>query len=74
MVSSARSAWTIRRFGRGLQLRPRRCSAARIPVWSGGTLLTGEAILRFDFANKSASTGYTIRLNFTDGTFLDITA
>ena len=42
------------------------------PGWNGGTLLTGEAILRFDFANKSADSGYTIRVNFTDGTFLDI--
>ena len=40
--------------------------------WIGGTLLTGEGILRFDFAKKSANSGYEIRLNFTDGTFLDI--
>jgi len=40
--------------------------------WNGGTLLTGEAILRFDFKNKSADSGYTIRVNFADGTFLDI--
>ena len=42
------------------------------PGWIGGTLLTGEAILRFDFKNKSAGSGYTIRVNFADGTFLDI--
>ena len=42
--------------------------------WNGATLLTGEGILRFDFKNKSAKSGYTIRLNFADGTFLDITA
>ena len=42
------------------------------PGWNGGTLLTGEAILRFDFKNKSANSGYTIRVNFADGTFLDI--
>ncbi|NNF55587.1 MAG: DUF11 domain-containing protein, partial [Acidimicrobiales bacterium] len=40
--------------------------------WNGGTLSAGEGILRFDFRNKSAKNGYTIRLNFTDGTFLDI--
>jgi hypothetical protein len=37
-------------------------------------LLSGFAILRFDFANKVAETGHTIRVNFTDGTFLDIFA
>jgi hypothetical protein len=42
--------------------------------WSGGTLSTGEGILRFDFTRKSAGDGYTIRVNFTDGTFLDISA
>lgn len=42
--------------------------------WNGGTLLSGEAILRFDFAKKVAETGHTIRVNFTDGTFLDIFA
>jgi uncharacterized repeat protein (TIGR01451 family) len=42
--------------------------------WNGGTLFSGEAILRFDFANKVAETGHTIRVNFTDGTFLDIFA
>ena len=41
-------------------------------IENGGTLLPGEAILRFDFANKVAETGHTIRVNFTDGTFLDI--
>ncbi|WP_420643505.1 DUF7507 domain-containing protein [Candidatus Leptofilum sp.] len=40
--------------------------------WNGGTLFTGEAILRFDFRNKVDSSGYTIRVNFADGTFLDI--
>ncbi len=41
--------------------------------WSGGTLMTGEAILRFDFKNKVDKDGpYVIRVNFTDGTFLDI--
>jgi hypothetical protein len=45
---------------------------ANDPSWIGGTLLTGEAILRFDFKNKSANSGYTIRVNFADGTFLDI--
>jgi len=40
--------------------------------WIGGTLLTGEAILRFDFKNKVANVGYTIRVHFTDGTWLDI--
>jgi hypothetical protein len=40
--------------------------------WNGAMLLTGEGILRFDFRNKSASSGYTIRVNFADGTFLDI--
>ena len=43
------------------------------PGWIGGTLQMGEGILRFDFAKKSANSGYVIRLNFTDGTFLDIT-
>ncbi len=38
--------------------------------WSGGTLVTGEAILRFDFGRKSANSGYTVRLDFTDGTSL----
>jgi uncharacterized repeat protein (TIGR01451 family) len=42
------------------------------PHWFGGTLLTSEAILRFDFKNKVADSEYTIRLNFMDGTFLDI--
>ncbi|MBJ7879229.1 DUF7507 domain-containing protein, partial [Gelidibacter salicanalis] len=42
------------------------------PGWNGGTIQTGEAILRFDFKNKITATGYTIRVNFTDGTFLDI--
>ena len=42
--------------------------------WNGGTLAPGDAILRFDFAKKSAGTGYVIRVNFTDGTFLDIGA
>ena len=46
---------------------------ASVEGWNGGTLLTGEAILRFDFASKVAKTGYTIRVNFADGTFLDIT-
>ncbi len=41
--------------------------------WNGGSLQTGEGILRFDFKKKSAKTGYTIRVDFTDGTFLDIT-
>ncbi len=45
---------------------------ASIDGWNGGTLLSGEAILRFDFTKKSADSGYTIRLNFDDGTFLDI--
>ncbi|WP_297798672.1 T9SS type A sorting domain-containing protein [uncultured Eudoraea sp.] len=40
--------------------------------WNGATLLTGEAILRFDFKNKVASSPYTVRVLFTDGTFLDI--
>ena len=40
--------------------------------WNGGTLLTGEGILRFDFKSKVVKTGYTIRANFADGTFLDI--
>ncbi|MFH6769028.1 T9SS type A sorting domain-containing protein, partial [Gaetbulibacter aquiaggeris] len=40
--------------------------------WIGATLLTGEAILRFDFSNKVVSSGYTIRVHFTDGTWLDI--
>ncbi len=40
--------------------------------WLGGTLLTGEAILRFDFKNKVASSGYVIRVLFMDGTWLDI--
>ncbi|WP_372652842.1 Ig-like domain-containing protein, partial [Draconibacterium sp.] len=40
--------------------------------WIGGTLMTGEAILRFDFQNKVADAGYTIRVHFTDGTWLDI--
>ena len=43
------------------------------PGWNGATLLTGEGILRFDFANKVKKGGYTVRVNFTDGTFLDIT-
>ncbi len=42
------------------------------PGWNGGVLSTGEGILRFDFENKSARNGYTIRVTFTDGTFLDI--
>ena len=33
----------------------------------------GEGILRLDFKKKSANSGYTIRVNFDDGTFLDIT-
>lgn len=41
-------------------------------VWYGSTLLTGEAILRFDFVNKVASSGYVIRVWFEDGTWLDI--
>ncbi|MDF1594980.1 MAG: hypothetical protein P1T08_02605 [Acidimicrobiia bacterium] len=45
---------------------------AGVDGWIGGTLLTGEAILRFDFQNKVDNSGYTIRVNFTDGTFLDI--
>ena len=28
--------------------------------------------MRFDFANKVARNGHTVRVNFTDGTFLDI--
>ena len=40
--------------------------------WNGGTLEMGEAILRFDFKNKTASGNYVVRVNFTDGTFLDI--
>ncbi|PTN04627.1 putative repeat protein (TIGR01451 family)/predicted secreted protein (Por secretion system target) [Mangrovibacterium marinum] len=40
--------------------------------WYGSTLLTGEAILRFDFVNKVANSGYTIRVWFEDGTWLDI--
>jgi uncharacterized repeat protein (TIGR01451 family) len=40
--------------------------------WIGATLFTGEAILRFDFQNKVASTGYVIRVRFEDGTWLDI--
>jgi len=40
--------------------------------WNGGTLFTGEAILRFDFNGKVANFDYTIRVLFTDGTFLDI--
>ncbi|MBT8440149.1 MAG: hypothetical protein KJO91_10510, partial [Gammaproteobacteria bacterium] len=42
------------------------------PGWNGGMLFTGEAILRFDFANKVKSSGYTIRVYFDDGTWLDI--
>ena len=42
--------------------------------WAGGTLATGESILRFDFDGRSANSGYVIRVNFTDGTFLDIAA
>lgn len=42
------------------------------PGWIGGKLITGEAILRFDFENKVASKGYTIRVWFDDGTWLDI--
>ncbi len=40
--------------------------------WNGGTLFAGEAILRFDFANKVDNSGYVIRVLFTDGTWLDI--
>ncbi len=40
--------------------------------WSGGSLNVGEAILRFDFQNKSKTAPYVIRVSFTDGTFLDI--
>ncbi|WP_320167938.1 hypothetical protein [Mangrovibacterium marinum] len=40
--------------------------------WYGSTLLTGEAILRFDFVNKVADSGYTIQVSFTDNTWLDI--
>ena len=40
--------------------------------WNGGTLLTGEGILRFDFNKKVVNSGYVIRVHFTDGTFLDI--
>jgi len=40
--------------------------------WNGATLATGDGILRFDFTNRSQNSGYTIRVNFTDGTFLDI--
>ncbi|MBT8438922.1 MAG: DUF11 domain-containing protein, partial [Gammaproteobacteria bacterium] len=40
--------------------------------WIGGTLYTGEAILRFDFSNKVAKSGYVIRVSFDDGTWLDI--
>ena len=43
-----------------------------IPGWNGATLLAGEAILRFDFKGKVANVGYTIRVHFTDGTWLDI--
>ena len=42
------------------------------PGWIGGTLFTGEAILRFDFKNKVKSSPYVIRVSFTDGTWLDI--
>ena len=45
--------------------------------WAGGTLGTGDDILRFDFKNKVAKAGnglYTVRVNFVDGTFLDIRA
>ncbi|MDM9632409.1 DUF7507 domain-containing protein, partial [Robiginitalea aurantiaca] len=42
------------------------------PGWIGGTLFTGEAILRFDFENKVLSKGYIIRVWFVDGTWLDI--
>lgn len=41
--------------------------------WVGGTLNPGDEILRFDFSNKVTKTGYTVRVTFTDGTFLDIT-
>ncbi|HSF87412.1 MAG TPA: hypothetical protein VLG28_17370 [Acidimicrobiia bacterium] len=40
--------------------------------WNGAALLTGEGILRFDFANEVDGGGSTIRVSFTDGTFLDI--
>ncbi|SDB25611.1 protein of unknown function DUF11 [Flavobacteriaceae bacterium MAR_2010_188] len=40
--------------------------------WNGGTLLSGEAILRFDFKKKVQKYGYVIRVFFTDGTWLDI--
>ena len=40
--------------------------------WYGSTLLTGEAILRFDFVNKVETSGYVIRVWFKDGTWLDI--
>ena len=41
--------------------------------WNGGVELPpGEAILRFDFNNSAASSGYEIRVTFEDGTFLDI--
>ena len=40
--------------------------------WVGGTLMTGEGILRLDFGRKVAKNGYTVRVTFEDGTFLDI--
>ena len=40
--------------------------------WNGGTLVSDESIMRFDFQNKVAKTGYTIRVLFGDGTFLDV--
>jgi hypothetical protein len=44
------------------------------PDWNGGTLLATqeEQILRFDFENKAAGYLYRVRVNFTDGTFLDL--
>ena len=44
------------------------------PDWLGGTLLgiPDEQILRFDFQKKTAGYVYRVRVNFTDGTFLDL--
>ena len=44
------------------------------PGWLGGTLLATqeEQILRFDFEAKTAGQIYRVRVNFTDGTFLDL--
>ena len=47
------------------------CSDAD-PGWNGGTLLMGEAILRFDFNQRVDNYGYIIRVHFMDGTWLDI--